>query len=186
MEIWKDIEGYEGLYQVSTYGRVKCLPKDVVSTKHGHIRHYPERIAKTFNRNGYLSVELSKNGKRKKFTVHRLVAVAFINNPVNKPQVNHIDGNKLNNSVSNLEWATPKENIDHAYENGLKVAPEGNDHWSRTKRDRVSRKLTENDVREIKNRLKNGERQKDIAKDFNVFKSTISKINIGETWDWVK
>lgn len=119
-EEWKDIKGYEGLYQVSNLGRIKCLPKDVVSTKYGHVRHYPERIAKTFTRNGYPSVELSKNGESKKFTVHRLVANAFINNHENKSQVNHIDGNKLNNHVKNLEWVTARENINHAYQNNLR------------------------------------------------------------------
>lgn len=187
MEVWEDIKGYEGLYQISNLGRVKCLPKDVVSTKYGHVRHYPERIASTYSRNGgYKFVELSKDGKARKYSVHRLVAKHFISNPENKPQVNHIDGNKANNRVDNLEWVTASENIKHAYENGLKNSPSGDEHWSRIKRNRVSRKLTESDVREIKKRLASGEKQKDIAEEFGVFKSTISKINIGETWSWVK
>ena len=119
-EVWKDITGYEGIYQVSDKGRVKCLEKHVVSTDKGHKRYYPERIASTHLRNGYPSVELSKNGKSKKFTVHRLVATHFLSNEGKAPQVNHIDGNKENNNVNNLEWATASENIKHSIENGLR------------------------------------------------------------------
>lgn len=121
MEVWKDIEGYEGIYQISNQGRVKCLPKDVVSTKYGHVRHYPERIAKVYSRpKGYLYVELSKDGKAKKVSIHRLVAEHFIPNVEDKPQVNHIDGNKVNNKVDNLEWVTASENIKHAHNNSLR------------------------------------------------------------------
>lgn len=104
-EIWKDIEGYEGLYQVSNLGRVKRLKGTYMST---------ERILKPRGNNtGYLQVHLCKNSKSKFDKVHRLVAQAFIPNPENKPQVNHIDENKTNNMVSNLEWVTVKENNNH-------------------------------------------------------------------------
>ena len=101
-EIWKDIEGYEGLYQVSNLGRVK--------SKH----RVSERILKpSINSRGYMLVILSKNGEYKSGKVHRLVAQSFIPNTENKPQVNHIDENKTNNMASNLEWVTVKENINH-------------------------------------------------------------------------
>ncbi|ADI23905.1 HNH endonuclease family protein [Enterococcus phage EFRM31] len=106
IEEWKDIKGYEGLYQVSNLGRVKSL-------KFGK-----ERILKTgVDRYGYISVNLYKNNKRKLCKVHRLVAQAFIPNHENKPQVNHIDEDKTNNMVSNLEWVTAKENVNHGTRN---------------------------------------------------------------------
>lgn len=104
-EIWKDIEGYEGLYQVSNLGRVKSLGN-------GKSNNSKERIKKQTNTNtrGYLQVQLSKDGSKKMFLVHRLVASAFIPNPNDLETVNHKDENKENNSVKNLEWMTNKDN----------------------------------------------------------------------------
>lgn len=103
-EIWKDIEGFEGLYQVSNLGRVKrfATGKVLKSGKDG---------------GGYLQVDLCKNGKRKTHRIHRLVAQAFIPNPEHKPEVNHIDEIKTRNMVSNLEWMTAKENSNHGTRN---------------------------------------------------------------------
>ena len=109
-EIWKDIKGYEGIYQVSNLGKVKSL-----NYKRG--KHEKE-IKQALNSRGYLEVGLF-NGKVKTHRVHRLVAQTFIPNPENKDEVNHIDGNKKNNAVSNLEWNTSKENVHHAWENKL-------------------------------------------------------------------
>lgn len=110
-EIWKDFKGYEGLYQVSNLGRVKSLERTFLD-KIGHKQHIKERILKPkTDRNGYLRVGLSNgNGKPKTLSVHRLVCQAFHKNPENKPSVNHIDENKVNNTASNLEWCTVKEN----------------------------------------------------------------------------
>lgn len=103
-EIWKDIEGYEGLYQVSNLGRVKSLKR----------LHTKERIISHFlNHGGYARVNLWKDNKSKKYSVHRLVAEAFVPNPDRKPQVNHIDENKQNNHADNLEWCTQLENHNH-------------------------------------------------------------------------
>ena len=118
-EVWKDIEGYEGLYQVSTCGNIKSLAKP---RKNGNGRSYIQKeklLKQSFTSTGYKKVELYKDGKRKSFKVHRLVAIAFIPNPDNKPEVNHIDGNKINNNIDNLEWVTSSENSIHAYETGL-------------------------------------------------------------------
>ena len=99
-EIYKDIEGYENLYQISNYGNVKSLIS-------GKIR----KLSK--DRYGYLFIALSKNDVKKQYKVHRLVAEAFIPNPNNYPQVNHKDEDKKNNAASNLEWCTAKYNANY-------------------------------------------------------------------------
>ena len=109
-EIWRWISGFEGLYQISNFGRVKSFSRRGTSKK---------IIKPWINRQGYLIVDLCKNSKSKHFPVHRLVAQAFIPNPENKPEPNHEDGNKFNNHVSNLKWATKSENIQHAMDIGL-------------------------------------------------------------------
>ena len=122
-EVWKDVKGYEGYYQVSNLGNIKSLER-IIENSGTHTGYYKikERILKpreNKNRNGYYELSLRKDGKEKRFKVHRLVACAFIENPYNKPEVNHIDGNKSNNCVFNLEWATSKENKKHAWNIGL-------------------------------------------------------------------
>ncbi len=117
-EIWKDIEGYEGLYQVSNLGRVKSLER--YQQNHSKLQKVEEKIKIIhIKSNGYQFVQLYKNNIMKNLHIHRLVAQAFIPNPDNKPQINHIDGNKLNNNVTNLEWCTNSENGKHAYKLGL-------------------------------------------------------------------
>ena len=117
-EIWKDVKGYEGLYQVSSYGRVKSLER--LKLNKGKMVKIEERfltLAKNYK--GYPITYLYKNGKRKTITVHRLVAMNFIENPKNKPQVNHKNGIKTDNTVENLEWVTNQENQIHAQKHGL-------------------------------------------------------------------
>jgi hypothetical protein len=107
MEIYKEIPGFEGLYEVSNLGNIKNIKTSKV-------------FAQSVNSKGYVQICLQKNKKQVSMKVHRLVALAFI--PVtdsNKNQINHIDGNKLNNHISNLEWVTCKENIIHAHKTGL-------------------------------------------------------------------
>ena len=114
MEIWQNIAGYEGLYQVSNLGRIKSLDRYV------HYRDTRKRLIKgeykkgTINKKGYLKVTLYKDGKGNTREIQRIVAETFIDNPLNKEQVNHIDGNKQNNKADNLEWCTPRENSLHA------------------------------------------------------------------------
>ena len=110
MEIWKDIPGYEGLYQVSDCGRIKSL---------NYRRTKQECIMKPRVAHGYQYVKLFKDKLRKLVKVHRLVAQVFIPNPDNKPEVNHINGIKTDNRAENLEWTTHSENQLHAYRNGL-------------------------------------------------------------------
>lgn len=101
-EIWRDIEGYEGLYQVSNYGNVKSL---------NYARHgYEQLLVPKCNNSGRLWVELRGNGKPKQMLIHRLVGMSFIPNPNGFPQINHIDENPKNNCVENLEWCTAEYN----------------------------------------------------------------------------
>lgn len=112
-EIWRDVKGYEGLYQVSSEGRVKSLER-----KDRFGRTVKERILNPgVNRYGYPMVCLYVGGKRKMLKVHRLVCQAFHDNPENKPEVNHINENKNDNRAHNLEWSTRKENINHGTRN---------------------------------------------------------------------
>jgi len=123
VEIWKPVTGYEKLYEVSNIGRVKSLERIVISKKKSelpvHQKILSYRISNPTQRHPMkrLSVELWKNNKRKVETAARLVGYAFIENPKNKPQINHIDGNPLNNNVENLEWVTASENNLHAHKN---------------------------------------------------------------------
>lgn len=110
IEEYRDVIGFEGLYQVSNYGNIKRL---------GNNKQKKERPLKLYDRNGYLFVRLYKNGKAKNCLVHRLVAQAFIPNSDKKPEVNHINGIKNDNNVNNLEWSTRSENEQHAYDSGL-------------------------------------------------------------------
>lgn len=114
-EIWKDVVGYEGFYQVSNLGRVKSVGKyDRLG------RYHKERIKSTAdNGNGYLIVNLKHNGKQQMKTVHRLVAEAFMINPHNYCDINHIDGDKKNNHLDNLEFCTHSSNMLHAVKLGL-------------------------------------------------------------------
>lgn len=166
-EIWKDVCGYEGVYQVSSMGRVKSL----IGT---------EKIRQpVFHRQGYLQLSLHKDGTKKLFLIHRLVALAFIPNLHDKPDVNHKDGNKSNNSVENLEWVNCSENNKHAYSTKLKKPLLGQDN--------VNAKLDEYKVKEIKNLLKEGNfTQRQIASMFGVYNTTISAINTQKTWSHIK
>ena len=121
MEEWKEIKGFEGKYAVSNMGNVKRLEQYKRCGKYGGQTLINEQIVKPYkNFRGYYRVYLSVNGKNYPRFVHRLVAEAFVPNGEKKPQVNHIDGNKENNNVANLEWVTNQENNIHAFDIGLK------------------------------------------------------------------
>lgn len=111
MEQWKDIEGYEGLYQISDKGNVKSTPRQGTSPKSYLSHHTPK--------DGYPEVYLCKDGKKKNKSIHRLIAIAFLPLVEGKNHINHIDGDKTNFSLSNLEWCTHLENMRHAFKIGL-------------------------------------------------------------------
>ena len=106
-EVWKDIEGYEDRYQISNFGNVRSICGVSIIRK------------TSIDNKGYVAVTIKKQGQSHRYRIHRLVAKAFIPNPDNKPQVNHINGIKTDNRVGNLEWCTDSENKKHAYANGL-------------------------------------------------------------------
>jgi hypothetical protein len=107
MEIWKEVKGYEGLYEVSNIGNVKSLPRN--TTQGG--------ILKTSIARGYICCGIWKDGKGKMIKIHRLVAESFLENSKKMPHVNHIDGDKSNNNANNLEWVSPRENTTHRSSN---------------------------------------------------------------------
>ena len=112
-ETWKPVDGYEGIYEVSDQGRIRNSKRDGRIMTQSKVTH------------GYRAVHLSKDGKTRSILVHRLVAKAFIPNPSDKAQVNHKYGIKSNNRVLNLEWSTPRENLEHARNTGLIPNPPG-------------------------------------------------------------
>ena len=172
-EIWKTIQEYEN-YQISNLGRIKSL-KRKVNYKNIKKRTIPGKILKLQRTRGYCTVTLSNKNIRKTKRIHRLVAQAFIPNPENKPCINHIDCNKQNNRVENLEWCYQEENEKHAYKNGLKF--KGEKH--------PNSKLKKNDVIKIKKLLKTNMLQTEIAKIFNIGNWTISAIKLNKTWKHV-
>lgn len=120
VEVWKDVVGYEGIYEVSSKGRVKSVEGKITYTKRHGKRVWKERVLKEKNPNGRdVRVTLWSEGQHEDFLVHRLVGMAFIANPEGKPAINHKDGNPRNNHVDNLEWVTYEENQNHAFDNGL-------------------------------------------------------------------
>ncbi len=156
MEIWKDVVGYEGLYQISSYGNV--------SNNYGLMT--PQK-----NRFGYLKIRLSKNNQRKGFFIHRLVGIAFIDNHNNKRCINHIDGDKGNNNLQNLEWATHSENEKHAYKIGLQPNKGGE------KNGRA--KINKDDVIAIRNSTQSNS---ELGRVYNLSPTTISYIRKRKLW----
>lgn len=120
-EIWKPIKDFENIYEVSNTGRVRRVSGNVANSTHStrRIEIHDKKLSVNVLRHGYLQCHLFKSNKDHLRNVHRLVAEAFIPNPLGLPEVNHIDGNKANNNVSNLEWCTHASNIAHAWNNSL-------------------------------------------------------------------
>ena len=160
MEQWKVVKGFEN-YLVSSLGNVKTINGKLKKVVYD-------------SKNDYGYVELWKNNKGKKFRIHRLVAEAFIPNTLGKEQVNHIDGDKKNNCVSNLEWVTPKENIRHAIENDLSSIKYGSKN--------LSSKLKEEDVKYIRENAGINKSVKELSEIYNVSTTTIYNIINYKKW----
>lgn len=174
LEKWKPIKAFEGYYEISSLGRVKSCDRIVIHIN-GKEQPVDTRVMslKT-TRDGYKALMLAKEGIRKDFRVHRLVAEAFIPNTSNKPQVNHKDGNKQNNIVENLEWCTASENNFHAFKLGLR-----NNKGTKN----ASSKLTDLAIREIRlSTLKTTE----LMLKYNVTRPTICDIKALRSWKHVK
>jgi len=177
-EIWKDVKDYEGYYQISNLGNVKSLERYRKGRNNSKCI-VKERILKETKGycDRYKGVLLCNNGIKKKITIHRLVAQAFVSNLENKPCVNHLDGNKLNNNVKNLEWCTYSENDKHAYKIGLRC----------NKGEKNSQaKLTEREVLKIRELYKTGKyTQKEIGNIFNNSHQNISGIINRKRWKYI-
>lgn len=160
--MWKVIPAFGGRYEASRIGEIRhSLNKNIRKAR--------------INRYGYLQMNFPRNdGTRKNATmlVHRLIALTFIPNPNNLPEVNHIDGNKQNNCVENLEWCTCSENTKHAHKIGLAHTYKGENH--------IKAKFTYSQVKEIKQLYASGISQQKIADRYNVAQTTISRIIRGE------
>ena len=163
-EKWKVMPLFEGRYKVSDIGNVMHTKRNVLKS-----RFTDER--------GYLRTGFYQNGKTKIMTIHRCVALTFIPNPENKPEVNHKDGEKLNNHISNLEWVTTQENIAHAIRNGL--FHDGSHSRGELN---IKSKLNKNKVLDIRAKHKLGVSAKDISKEYNICLSTTYRIITGKYW----
>jgi hypothetical protein len=175
---WRYIVGYEKLYKINDNGDIIRLARECVD-KNGVKKKLKERIlSQSKTQEGYLKVCLTKNKKETTKLVHRLVAEAFIENPENKPQINHKNGIKTDNRLDNLEWCTRSENIKHSYYSKLRKPQIGSSHG-------IS-KLKERDVISIRKSLSDGECQYILADIYGVDQSLISKIKTGLIWKHVK
>lgn len=179
-EEWKAIPGWEGAYEASSDGRIRSLPRVVLRKDGKPLKVKGCILTAGVNDRGYQRVSLPSGGKAKRFGVHQLVAMAFLTPPCGKIgsrkgefTVNHIDGNKLNNSASNLEYVTCSENVHHARRTGLLDVKGTANNKS---------VLADADVVEIREKYRLGARQVDLALEYGVCQTTISRVVLRKGW----
>lgn len=175
MEVWKKIPQFNNEYEVSNTGKIRSVYGVIVRSngvKHTRV----SKVLKPSVDNGYLKGAVCVNKKMKPYKVHRLVAQMFVDNPENKPEVNHIDGDKQNNNANNLEWTTRKENIEHCHRLGLQKPFKGEEVGTSI--------LTAKEVLEIRSKFvpRKYSRSK-LAKEYNVSEGCIKDILYKRTWN---
>lgn len=202
---WRPVVGYEGLYEVSSTGEVRSLPRSIVRVRHGesHILPVPGGLLKPLLDGGYYRVNLYRDKKRNKQPIHRLVLMAFSGPPPTEKHIcRHLDGNHLNNTANNLAWGTHQDNADDAGRHGTRCC--GDRHWMRREPERARKqmeycllfrdgngerngraKLTEAQVKEIRKECIPGSTEKGygaLAIKYGVTPVAIGKIYRRETW----
>lgn len=173
-EIWKDLIGFEKGYQISNLGRLKSKER-IVDYGWKKANRLSKLLSFREGKYGYLYTIISINKIRKTVKPHRLVALNFIPNPLNLPEVNHLDGNKLNNAFWNLEWSTKSNNIQHAFNIGLKISKKGeSSHYAKLNKEIVS-KIREDYKKENITQLS-------LSRKYEVSQAQIQRIVTNKNW----
>lgn len=178
-EKWRDVVGYEGIYKVSNKGVVRSLDRKILRSDGVEVFKKGQILATKINDRGYVEVKLSKDGYGVYKKVHRLVSEAFIENPLNKEEVNHIDCDKTNNNVTNLEWVTHSENQVHAHREGLYKREGSNNSQSI---------LTEEMVSDIRCKKEKGHKLNNIYEEYKniIGIACFKSVWYGYSWKHVK
>lgn len=171
-EVWKDVVGYEDYYQVSSLGRIRSLDRMVKTVKYSYLIK-GKILSHSNSKKRYPNLMLNRFGKFKNVDIHRLMAIAFLPNPLNKKQVNHINGIKNDNRLENLEWVTPKENSVHSRLTGLAKQNGEDSVWA---------KLKNEDVLAIREMAENGITFREIGEKFGIHAMTAWNIANRRRW----